>query len=595
MKQVKGLFAERFLPWGFALAAAAILVLPAVLMPLEREFYKTRFPEAFNRWVHNGAFSYADSYYLAEDIYPYSARIRHAGTHFLPGDPYIKENKSPSLISRDFLVFFLLGRLYQLCGEMSATWVAAQFLFSAGWVLGLYALGRQAGLERGRSIFAAVALTLFADLTRSLLGWNPEKLLKEAVQYAFWLLGSYRYDPGPTRITRPLCTYPFLFLAGWLFVRADSKRTAASAAAAGLAGGALAYVHPDCCLAYGGASLFYTLAVWWRERRWAAALWSALAVSAVISLPWVFLNGLLLGELSPNSWPMSRWPDFGSLLYPVAGLLGMRILGGRGTVLWIACLLIAMLPPLNAHVVLGWQTEQAHWRYFGKFFSALLLIWAGTKKIECKTESWRWLAACALLVALPRAVSYSAQHYRYYALPRWQEEAFDWLEKNSSKDRVVAALSPLTNLQMPVHTDQKTLLSLIFPLTSNLSPLENGRRLAQALALFDAKPQRFLAEGMDASGRWGERLWLGEADEDSHERSGLIMRYFFFYNFREDNFKNIFYRALGDPGSGGYEVDLVWYGPFERAVAPDFERLARKRGWPRLFENSQVALFQVHP
>src|SRR5438045_8879530 len=99
---------RRWLP-AFAFAVAGLLVLPALLMKAERGFYQKRFPEFARAWPHDGSFSMLESFTMCEDSYVYAARIRHAATHPLPGDPYIRENRSAALTMADFLTYFSFG------------------------------------------------------------------------------------------------------------------------------------------------------------------------------------------------------------------------------------------------------------------------------------------------------------------------------------------------------------------------------------------------------------------------------------------------------------------------------------------------------
>ena len=158
-------------------------------------------------------------------------------------------------------------------------------------------------------------------------------------------------------------------------------------------------------------------------------------------------------------------------------------------------------------------------------------------------------------------------------------------------DSVVATLSPMTNYRIPVHTHDKTLVSRIFALTSDISYGENARRLNYALSLFGADRRRFVDQGMDRSGEWERKLWLGEVDARSHERSGTLLGYFDMTS--PEPVRALLVRAAADPGPQDYAVDYLWLGPFEKDLIGPRVRLPRESERRKVFENAMVTIFQV--
>jgi hypothetical protein len=554
----------------WALATGAVVSLPAALMPFQRDFYRRHFPQEAESWTNNGTFSLLDTFHMAEDTYPYAARIREAGTHALPGDPYIRENRSRRLIVRDFLTFELLGGLYRAAGDLRKLWAVLYFLFPVLWVLLLYQVMIELGARKEAALFTAVVSTVFEDLTRTLAGFDP----KAAVQYAFWLMGSYQHWLGPTRVIRPLVVYPFLFAAAIAFSWACKRRTLPAALVAGLAGGALAYAHPDVWAAFMGAGALFAAHEIWRDRKLSAFTAIMAGAAAALSAPWLYLN--LAGHESVSLASRAvRSVDPWALVYAAAAWLTWRKWRENSAALWTAGLLATVALGLNAQL-LGFQSDTGSWVYLGNTFLVLL---AG-RWLHARPWNWRWMTACALLLALPRALSYSLTHYKVYALPKAQEEAFDWLSLHTPKDSVVAALSPMTNARLPVHTHNKTLVSLIFPLTSDISTAENADRLATALGLYGAGAEAFAKECLNRSSDWEKKLWVGQVDEAGRERSGTCLRYFM---TEESAFEELLRK--GSPRKD-FAVNYLWLGPFEK-------KLAKKIAGKKVFENDSIAILAL--
>ena len=577
---------------AFALGVGLVLSLPFALMPLQRRFYERHFPEYFAGWPNNGSFSAIESFAMDTDAFSYAARIRQAGTHLLPGDPHIKENHSRRLILRDFLTMSVLGLVYRVAGSVSGAWILAQFALSVLWVPCLYALMLALELEAPAALFVAVAYTLFEDLTRLPMTLNAGELTRSVAQYLAWPLGSYLYWFGPTRFTRPLFTYPCLFLAALLVARLEKRREWAAAAACGLAGGALIYVHPDVWAAFMGATGLLALYLSWRERSLNLHLFAALGLALAVSVP-----GVLAARPGPAGEisivvPAARAFDPKALLYlGAAALAWFGGLRASKLALWCMGLLVTIALALNASLLTGYQgAATSLWWYLGNTFSALLLLTLLARRLRLQPSTWRWLALTALLLAVPRAMTYSVLHYQLYAMPRAQEEALAWLDHNTPEDSVVAALNPIANFRVSIYTHDKILTSLIFPLTSNIPVAENARRLSQALGLYGVPSQRFVDLGLAPSNSWGRNLWIGQVDVDEHERAA-VLRYFLELD-EPKTFEALLTAAEAQPAPAPFEADYLWVGPFERKLMGP-GGLPKSLKAQQVYANASVTLYKL--
>jgi len=204
------------------------------------------------------------------------------------------------------------------------------------------------------------------------------------------------------------------------------------------------------------------------------------------------------------------------------------------------------------------------------------------------SPAWLWLAGGACLLALPRAISYSAQHYQVYGMQAAQEEAFAWLDRNTPEDSVVAALSPQTGLRIPAYTHNKTAAAFSIPTISDLPPRENARRILYALSLFGTDLESYLKVAQEASADWSRRLWTGTMDLRSQERAGIFGWHFLLGPAQA----SALMRRAAQEAPLAYPVDYLWVGPFERSLIPA-SGLPGSAKLTQVFANSEIAIYKV--
>lgn len=545
-------------------------------MARHRAFYRSSFPAQFAAWPLNGSFSALDSFSMTEDTYTYAARIRHAGSHALPGDPYVRENASAALTAHDFLTYWTYGLFFRGTGDIKVSWLAAQFLFTLAWFLLLHAMLLRLGAGHGQAIFGAAAITLFADLARALgLAGSPLPAFKQAAQYAFWFLGSYEYLVGPTRITGPLMTYAALFGAGLCGAWSAEKRDKLSPVLAGLATGALAYVHADVWSVALGAAVLHAALAKGRPRVVAVAL-----IAAAVSAPFVLMGGHgahaeLLG------WRAGRAVELWSVTALFGAWLAWRSSSKTPMGLWLAGALLSVFIARNSSLITGGSLGLYNWAYIGN----VLLAVAAVRALRAgHDERYLWAAGLVCALALPRAVSFAAQHHQVHGLPATQEQAFKWLEANTKPDSVVAALSPWTGLTLPVHSHNKTVSSFICRHVSDVSPAENAQRMDYALSLFGVKREKYWSYVRQPSD-WGDKLWNGVVDVDGRERGMWVAH---FCNLPEEKVGALLEQAARERKGKTFPVEYLWLGRFERALGAKPPKSAKP-----VFNNADVTLYAL--
>jgi len=565
-------------------------MLPAPLMRAERRFFRDHYPAVARGWADNGSFSMVDSFSMSEDNYNYAAKIRQAGTHAFPGDPYIRGNDSARLAVRDGLTYWIFGLFFRVLGDINATWIVSQAFFTLLWIPLLYAILLLTGAARRQAVCVATGVTLFSDLARYIVLQGHPLLaqLRQAAQYAFWFLGSYHYFMGPTRITGPALTFVAFFAAALLFVWAARRRGAAAAAAAGLLGGLLVYIHTDVWTVYGGACALYTAAVSWRKRRidWRLAL--LLLCAGLVAVPWLVLNRGSAGDAQLMGAVFGRRVAWDSWPWLVGAWLAWRFAGETEMGLWLCCALIAVTIGRNSSLIVGFGfPELPNWLVIGNVLLAVVIGRGLGGRKPADREGWLWAAALLCALALPRAISYSAQHYFLYALPSDQEDALRWLDENTPKDAVVATLSPMTNLQIPVHTHDKTLFASICPHLSDIGARENARRIDYALSLFGADPKRYWAK-LNEPSDWGDELWRGVVDVPGRERG--MWHVATFCNLPEPLIGELILHARADRGGATYPADYFWQGPFESEL---MAKKAPPPGAREVYRNASVKIYKL--
>jgi len=537
-----------------------------------------------------------DSFSQAEDNYYYAARIRQAATHLVPADPYIRGNQSRRLALTDAITFEAYALIWRVVGNERRAWIASQFVFALLWVPCLYFILLSLGCERAPALWLAVLSTLYADLARVLLFFTnggPLQILRAAFQYGFWFLGSYNYFFGPTRVTGPLFTYPCLFLAGLAFVRGAQKKDGASLVLAGVSGGLLAYVHTDVFLAFTGAAAFFCVWSWFSGKGAWRRPCLILALSLAVALPWALFCRPTSDQIDLLGMRPGHRFFWGTLIFPLGAALALRKSRRDAAWAWCACLLLAMFFGANTSVVTGWWLIQGHWFYIGNTYLALMAgVWLTGKLRSLKESDWLWITALTFLIALPRLVSYAALHYWVEALPAAEQQAYEWLDKNTPDQAVVAALSAETGHRISAHTHDCLAVSFLFPVISDISMAENARRVLFTLSLYGAGLEDYLRQGTDASGRWEDKLWLHEVDQRSHERDGVIWMHFCALD--HDRIKALLRQTAAGPREN-FPVDYLWVGDFEKGLIGDPSRLPGRGKLIKVFENTAATIFKIQP
>lgn len=567
-----------------ALLAALLLCLPELLMPRLRAFYRTRFPDVAASWPLTGAYTPIGPF-DDTDANENAGRSALAARTLIPGDPYVKENRSVRLAWTDTLSFMLMGALIRAFG-LSAGWTACRFVGAAGWVLGLYLLLFELCGNRRWSLACACALTLFYDLL--VTSWTGHGGLRELVSHLFYYRGSYAYYLGVTRLADPALTLPLCFLGAACAAKAVRRRSAGWGALGGALVGLDVYFHADAYTSCFVGLFFFAALVALARRRLGAELLALCAAMVLVSLPWVALHLPIDADQARRAGLFfGRRVDWLGLLW--LSLLPASWLLWREQPAWLlpGCLAAGAGAWTESQLLAGSVVDPINWHRVAVVFFLVFLAAAAGRRLSDKRD-WLWAAAALGFWALGRGVCYAALRYPMQGLSADDEAAYAYLNASTPRDSVVAALGPLENLELPIYTRNKVLVGGGYILASDLSTAQLMSRQRRALEVLGIPVERFLqrlaAERPGAGARWDQALWRGRLDWQDREWQ-LI------WNYTHTMSPELYAQGLAAAAPDrSAEVDYVWVGPFERHLMTPAE--LRRLGRP-LFAGGRVALYKA--
>lgn len=597
---MSGEFRERFrsltILFCLSIAVAGLLHLHYVLMWYERDFYRTNYPAVHDSWPNNGSFSVIGVYSAEWDNIPnHLARVREAGEHWLPNDPQIKGGTTLRLLLTDFAFYSSLGLVFRALGDIHWTFYVSRFALCMLWVVVLYLTLRQAGRNRRSARFFAVTLTLFMDIVISVYPNNPLMAAKDVLRRAFWIFGNEMYWFGPVRMVHPIFPYPMFLLAGLWIVKSavGTARPWVTVLAAAFWGAVVTYSHADVFLVfYGAVPIFLGL------RRlfgygWDRRVLAAYVMALVLSLPFIL------------TWPsFEEWHKIlnilpgrkfavHSILYACLAFAACRWHRDNPAMLWFGACLWTVFALCNMQVITGKTVDPYHYNWIGNFVSAIFLCAVLAKKIQEKQHLLRCGLALVMLVAASRMISYSAQHYRNYSIPKDIEAGLSWLNEHTPPESVVGGLSFEVACLVPTYSHNKTMAAKLSPQTSMISHEENARRLryvGEILAVPSSTMIPVLTERMPYKDIMAAMSGDAQAVRDMREERSGVDHFLAGRNY--EHIRKSVARAFADTDARPYELDYVWVGPVERRRAPqNFLEVSPYRLEP-VYSNATVTLYK---
>lgn len=577
------------LPWLLGGVAAAAFCSGYLQTFVYRNVWKSHYPNLASTWANDGRFALVGWYgtELASEELAYAARVVEASRRFPAYDPYIKENRTSRQFVIDALTYAAMAAVHRFVGEINWTWLVLRFFSCAAWFALVYLLMLRAGRSPPVAVFCATIVSLFSYW---MILYFVDHLSLSSPFRSVWALLSYGRTEGVLRLPRPGVTYAFLFLATLVSVKAAEARSWAWAAAAGVLGGALAYVRLDVWTAHCLALAIFTLAAWRTERAFPARLFAACVIAAALSLPYV----LQLYPPDPDLLvragilPRRRF-DPASLGYLLVGALVLaKRKGPAERFLGSMCLSNFFL--VNIELVLGHPLQPEHWKYFANLYVFLALTAFIPERWQAREGPW--LAASAVLagVAFLQGTVYAAIHFPFQGLPKHYDEALSWAKSNTPSDAVFFTLNPEIVGLLPVYAEKKLLAGHPLPVVSTFNMTENLRRLAGGAKLLDLDFERFLQDTVYRRQTANDRrevvasgLFRGEIEKND-------VYHAFFCTAPFPKAEEAILEAKARPAD--LEPDYFWLGHFEREYAGRSPAFLKSKRWREVYRNPAVAIYE---
>ncbi|MHB2025219.1 MAG: hypothetical protein ACYCPQ_01070 [Elusimicrobiota bacterium] len=582
----------RLVPWLGAILIAVSICSCYPFMYAFRSAWQNHYPELAAQWADNGPFTILGWFgtELTFDELSYAARVKNASDHLWAYDPYIAENRSQEQWINDVATYSIMGAFTSLVGDINVAWILMRFLCCIAWFLLIYSIMIKSAEDEGISAFCAAFITGFSYLLTwnfvHALAWSGKAL--PSLLHDAWSILSYGRTEGVIRLPRPGLTYPFLFLATLWIADAAEDPGWTWPILSGLLGGILAYVRLDVWSAYLTAAYAFAAVLWFKNRRFPWKIACGVALSTVISLPFLYFNYPPNPEfLLRLAVPYQRHFDWHSLAYLFLFWLGLRH-KKKPLDLFLACLMAGSFVMVNIEIVTGYSLQPFHWKFFANIYAFLIIASFIPERFKEKPRAWFSAAAVSALLAFLQGFGYAAIHFPFQGLPADYAAAFRWLNRGTGKDSVVLTLNPEINALIPVFTRDKVFLSSGNPVISTYPLLKNCERLAQGMRIFGVNEARFLKD----------TLWRNANDESRAdyragfkrgeiEKSTLFVM--MFGQTPEDAARPIVSEALTHPFNGA--PDYLWFGDIERQYAA--KNFPPADGpWVEAYRNSSVIIFR---
>jgi MFS family permease len=518
-------------------------------------------------------------------------------------DPNVKENHSRRLAMTDTLSFMFLGACERLTGDISRGWLLARGLCGVMWVLSLYAMISDISGRRRMALCAATFLTLFYELFVDVLwpviaAFSPRygfgvilPAMRYMVIHAFWLLGNYQANFGASRMISPGLNHPPFFFAAFAAWKA-ARESWTWAVVGGIAGGALAYIHPDVWHIYMAAMGLFCVLWSFAQKKIVWPVWGTFAVAFLLSLPWITANYPMDPEVLERAGGVfTHAVNPSGLLFAVLSAACLYFSGKHPGVIFAAAIFGAIFAAVEAQVLTGYSVNLMRFNSLGLIVAFIALAGVLGRKAQ-ESRHWLYLTAAVFILGAGRTVSYAAQRYPYQGLPSDLEAAFKFLNESTPNDSVVVSLGAQETMLIPVYTHNKTLIGSGYNMTCDIPVHEMIDRIADATHHYGipssvlvrrlSEPEWLNPQGME---RWMTALWGDRVDWQAREWKN-------FYTFYTQTLPREEVVSRLQRASAGLteEADYLWVGPFERELMGPkrFKSLGRP-----LYENATVAIFKV--
>lgn len=287
-------------------------------------------------------------------------------------------------------------------------------------------------------------------------------------------------------------------------------------------------------------------------------------------------------------------------------------------------LLLGGIAAVNIQVLTGFTVQSPHWMIAANNqVVAMMLFYSFYQIIRCP-ERYKELRAfpnfiksnykkiCIVIIILFIAygirykIVYSENTYKYFTLPSDMLQAYDWLDRNTSKDDVVLSASVENVDLIPVYTHDNNLLANVF--FSSISEDELLDRLYTGYKILNVSPE-FVGDMLDQEGDPAEAYFSGISassapSREVFEKSMWMLSLVFDAKYTypevkpvpEDvkneiigsyrNYTENLYTLLSN-----YRLDYIYIGPYEKQISSrDFSAYPQ---FKEVWSNGNITIYKV--
>jgi len=361
----------------------------------------------------------------------------------------------------------ILGSLGGILGSIDRAFIVSDFVFPPIIFLFVYLIFRELCVRRDAAIAASA---VFMVIPR--FGLFPAP-------------GTFSFLDGVQSLYFSRFDYPsitFLFFAGALYfiLRTVQRSDVLSPYGAGVFTGSLFYTYMyDWTYVVGG--LFLLIPILLLQRNFGAVKRVALCISvaAVISMPY-WINTVSLSAIPTFPDLMERvgiekgrsfrlevvWPTYVralglTVLVWMIGALRRR----KGLIAFLTAYLLPIIVLLNLQLITGFVPHPDHWHRTQFLILAATLTVIGLEFVRSYEFAFSRLphalmrtvpivlVGTSLVWGLYSQEVLAARQFKEFTLDPSHRAAYEWLKENTPRDSVVGVLSPRTNDEIILYTD----------------------------------------------------------------------------------------------------------------------------------------------
>jgi hypothetical protein len=277
----------------------------------------------------------------------------------------------------------------------------------------------------------------------------------------------------------------------------------------------------------------------------------------------------------------------------------------KATAVFVSSLLLSLVAVFYIQIITGFQFQSNHW--FSKVVWLVLAIgwfvigcafFEWTKKLKCfrfiKLSLFFVFCILVFNAFLGRFI-YASERYEKWQMPDNLMESFEWLNRNTPLDSVVATPSLTAVRYFPLYTNNKIYL----PFYENAPSDEILDRLYIMYKIFDI-PENYFDE-VFFKGKKGEIIKDSQwSDVNFYEKRGLMYVYGFKYpNGSKEEENAIKNGYINYPNYklnyilNKYRIDYIYYGPHEKKMASD-ANLSKNKYLEQVYDEDGIEIYKIN-